>query len=139
MTLRYKVETTPDDNGSLLVTVPVLPEVTTFADTSDDVRARASDAIGEALAARIAAGVDLPPSDPDGSVAFPLLTELKVELYTAARARAVSRAELARRLGWNRESVDRLFRLDHLSRLSQVEAAYAALGLTLGVQAIEIA
>jgi hypothetical protein len=27
-----------------------------------------------------------------------------------------------RRLGWNRESVDRLFRLDHASRLDQIEA-----------------
>ena len=139
MTLRFKVETTPDDNGSLLVTVPALPEVTTFADTLEEAHVRACDAVGEALAARISAGVDLPPGDSDGTVAVPLLTELKAELYTAARARAVSRAELARRLGWNRESVDRLFRLDHLSRLSQIEDAYGALGLTLGVQAIEIA
>jgi hypothetical protein len=27
-----------------------------------------------------------------------------------------------RRLGWNRESVDRLFRLDHASRLDQIKA-----------------
>ncbi len=39
----------------------------------------------------------------------------------------VTRAELVRRLGWNRESVDRLFRLDHGSRLEQVEAALVAL------------
>jgi len=29
-------------------------------------------------------------------------------------------AELSRRLGWKRESVDRLFRLDHASRLEQL-------------------
>jgi hypothetical protein len=30
--------------------------------------------------------------------------------------------------GWNRESVDCLFRLDHASRLDQLEAAFNALG-----------
>ena len=41
-----------------------------------------------------------------------------------------SRKEL---LGWNRESVDRLFRLDHASRLDQLEAAFKALGRSVDV------
>jgi antitoxin HicB len=57
-----------------------------------------------------------------------LLVELKIELYKRCREMAVTRAELMRRLEWNRESVDRLFRLDHHSKLSQLEAALGALG-----------
>lgn len=57
-----------------------------------------------------------------------MLTALKVELYRNMCAAGVTRAELMRRLGWNRESVDRLFRLDHTSRLGQLEAAFAAIG-----------
>jgi antitoxin HicB len=38
-----------------------------------------------------------------------------------------------RRLGWNRESVDHLFRLDHASRLDQLEAAFKALGRSVDV------
>lgn len=130
MTLAYRIELTPDDNGSLLVTVPALPEVTTFAEDHEEALVHACDAIEEALAARIAAGEDIPPSE-DGGVAVPLLTELKVALYVACRERGVIRAELARRLGWNRESVDRLFRLDHASRLQQIEEAFRALGLVV--------
>ena len=45
-------------------------------------------------------------------------------LYMICSRRGVSRAELARRLEWHREQVDRLFRLDHKSRLDQMEAAF---------------
>jgi antitoxin HicB len=34
---------------------------------------------------------------------------------------------------WKRESVYRLFRLDHASRLEQLEAAFAALGQAVSV------
>ena len=33
-----------------------------------------------------------------------------------------------RRLNWKRESVDRLFRLNHATRLEQFDAAFRALG-----------
>jgi antitoxin HicB len=52
-------------------------------------------------------------------VKLPLLSALKMQLYTAVREAGISRAELARRLGWHREQVDRLFRLDHASRVDQ--------------------
>ncbi|PSJ19663.1 HicB family protein, partial [Halomonas sp. ND22Bw] len=38
-----------------------------------------------------------------------------------------------RRLNWKRESVDRLFRLDHRSRLDQIEAAFNAIGEEVSV------
>jgi antitoxin HicB len=62
-----------------------------------------------------------------------LMTALKVALYHALRESKITRAELTRRLRWNRESVDRLFRLDHASRLDQIEAAFAALGRRIDV------
>ena len=37
-------------------------------------------------------------------------------------------SELARRLGWGREEVEPLFRLDHASRMDQLDAAFAAIG-----------
>lgn len=130
MTLAYRIELTRDDDGSFLVTVPALPEVTTFAEDADEAEVRASDAIEEALAARISEGADIPASDGEG-VSVPLLSELKVSLYAAARQQGVTRAELQRRLEWNRESVDRLFRLDHASRLRQIEDAFRALGMAV--------
>jgi antitoxin HicB len=130
MMLGYRIELTPDDNDTFLVTCPQLPIVATFGETEDEARAHAVDAIETALASMIDDGEDIP--EPDGAggdiVALPLLTVLKLNLYWALRASGITRAELTRRLGWNRESVDRLFRLDHKSRLEQIEAAFAALG-----------
>jgi antitoxin HicB len=64
------------------------------------------------------------------------MTSLKVSLYRALRESGITRAELSRRLHWNLESVDRLFRLDHASRLEQIEAAFGALdrSVTLTVE-----
>ncbi|HEY0439110.1 MAG TPA: hypothetical protein VGD36_03480 [Xanthobacteraceae bacterium] len=57
----------------------------------------------------------------------------------ALRDAGITKAELARRLKWNRESVDRLFRLDHASRLDQIEAAFKALGRKVDITVAEAA
>jgi len=133
--LSYRIKLEPDDNGTLLVTCPSLPEVTTFAENENDAIRHAVGAIEEAIAARMADGVDIPEGHQRGPhlARLPALTVLKVELYRRLREAHITRAELARRLGWKRESVDRLFRLDHASRLEQLEAAFRALGQAVSV------
>jgi antitoxin HicB len=135
MMLGYRIKLEPDDNGTLLVTCPLLPEVTTFGENEGDATRHAVGAIEEAIAARIADGADVPEGHQRGPrlVRLPALTVLKVELYRRLRESDITRAALARRLGWKRESVDRLFRLDHASRLEQLEAAFAALGQAVSV------
>lgn len=133
--LGYRIKLEPDDNGTLLVTCPALPEVTTFGEDEGDALRHAVDAIEEVVAARIAAGGDVPEGHQRGPrlVRLPARTVLKIELYHQLRATGITRAELGRRLGWKRESVDRLFRLDHASRLEQLEAAFKALGQAVSV------
>src|SRR5262249_18412591 len=58
--LRYLIKLEPDDNGTLLVTCPAIPEVTTFGEDRNDALRYAVDAIEEAIAARIADGRDIP-------------------------------------------------------------------------------
>jgi antitoxin HicB len=58
MALDYRVLLTPDDNGTLLVTCPDLPEVTTFGSNKAEALRHARDAIEEAIAAR--ADIPLP-------------------------------------------------------------------------------
>lgn len=133
MNLTYRIDLTPDDNGTLLVTCPDLPEVATFGADESDAKCRAIDAIEEALAARIALKQAIPSPSSKGrhSVTLPALTAAKASLYTLLRQKKLSRAELTRRLGWKREQVDRLFRLNHASRLDQLEAAFRALNKRL--------
>ena len=126
----YPINLEPDDNGTLLVTCKAFPELTTYGTDEADALAHAVDALEEAIAARIAAGEAIPaPSSARGgrTVRLDALTTLKVALYTSLRRQHVNRAELARRLKWHREQVDRLFRLDHASRLDQLEAAFRVL------------
>jgi len=129
--LYYPVELTPDDNDTLLVTCPILPEVTTFGVDRSDALRHAAEAIEEAVAARLSRWEDVPFGDPSGNaerVRLPLAASMKTLLFLVCRQHGVTRAELARRLGWHREQVDRLFRLDHNSRIDQLEAAFQAAG-----------
>jgi len=140
--LAYRLELKADDNDTFLVTCPDLPEVTTFGTSREEALARATRAIEEALAARMADDRAIPVWHPPGKrtnlttdfVRLPLLTALKVLLYSRLQGSGVTRAELARRLGWHREQVDRLFRLDHKSRVDQLEAAFRALGSEIAVE-----
>lgn len=150
----YPVLLEPDDNGTLLVTCPDLPEVTTWGEDEQDALHRAVDAIEEALAARIAHRDPIPePSkapraERRGKLNIPIvakppptlhmpvlpaLIEVKVALYRAAYDAGVTKAELARRLGWHAPQVDRLLDLRHRSKFEQIEQALHALGKRLVV------
>jgi antitoxin HicB len=128
----YQIEIEADDNGTFLVTCPALPEVTTFGATDEEIERAALAAIEEAIAARIDRDADIaPPVRMENAkgrfVKLPALTALKIQLVFALRENGITRAELQRRLDWHREQVDRLFRLDHASRLDRMEAAFEAL------------
>ena len=141
MMLTFPIRVVLDDDGSRLITCDLLPEVTTFGGDEASIPRHARLAIEEALAARMAAWQDIAiepePGEPalgDRAIDLSLLVTLKVLLYLACRKADVSRAELARRLGWHREQVDRLFRLEHASRIDQLEAAFTALGTGLDIE-----
>src|SRR5690606_35763661 len=90
-------------------------------------------AIEEAIAARIAGGKDIPfpLKDTTGKgwfVEVPALVFLKSGLHMILKAEGKTRADLMRSLNCQREHVDRLFRLDHNSRLTSLEDAFKALG-----------
>ncbi|MGD9508277.1 MAG: type II toxin-antitoxin system HicB family antitoxin [Geminicoccaceae bacterium] len=131
----YRIELTPDDNGTVLVTCPDLPEVTTFAETAAEAALRARDAIEEALASRMADHETLPELARGESVAsLPALTLAKVELYRALTARGIGVAQLADRLGVRASAAQRLLDLNHPTALPEIEAAFRAIGLRLDIE-----
>lgn len=138
----YELHLDMDDNGTFLVTAPAFEEVTTFGEDVAASLSNGREAIEEAIAARIARNEDIPLPIKDGkgpqyAVQVPMLVVLKAGLYMICRGHKVSRAELARRLGWHREQVDRLFRLDHNSRLDQIESAFRAVDVELQISVPE--
>ena len=135
--LGYPIELTPDDNGTLLVTCPDLPEVTSFAEDEAEAWLRAKDAIEEALAHRIADGEEIPgPSPAQGRwvAALPTLSQVKVELYRAMRAEGLSAPGLAERLGLQSSAAERMLDLNHPTPMPQLDAAFRALGKRLSIE-----
>ena len=132
--LDYPVKLTADDNGTVLVTSPDFPELTTFGDDQDEALARAVDALEEAIAARVARRAEVPPpSRGEYCAGLPTLTAVKVLLYQGMKDQNIGKAELARRLGWHLPQVDRVLDVQHHSRLDQMDAALGAIGLRLHV------
>ena len=136
--LRYPVKLTRDDNGTMLVTAPDLPEVTTFGEDPADALLRAADAIATALKGRITAREKIPmPSVARRGqrlVALPAIIAAKLELYRAMQETKTRKAELARKLGVHGPQVDRLLDLDHKSQLDQIEAAARAIGREIHIE-----
>lgn len=123
-----------NDSGTMLVTAPDFPELTTFGEDRDEALMRAVDALEEAVAARIHDRKDIPmPTPSEVSVRLPTLTAIKVILYQGMRDQNIGKAELARRLGWHLPQVDRVLNVNHHSRLDQMDAALNAIGLRLEV------
>lgn len=132
----YELILTPDDNDTWFVTAPAFDEVVSFGATQEEACRNGRNAIEEAIAARIAAGEDIPPPLRDTLgrgrfVEVPAMVFLKSALYMIMREKEWTRADLMRALGCQREHVDRLFRLDHNSRLDSLEEAFKAMDAPL--------
>lgn len=127
----YPVELVQDDNNTVLVTFPDVPEAITFGADDDEALLRAVDALETALSGYVEARQPLPTPSPAAgrpTVCPSALESAKLGVYQAMTEQGIKKAELARRLGWHMPQVDRLFDLRHASGLDQIEAAARALG-----------
>ncbi len=132
--LTYPVVLERDDN-TILVSSPDFPELNTFGMDREEAKARAVDALEEAIAARIHDGLDIPlPSKGRDCAVLPTLTAIKVMLYRGMTEQGIGKAELARRLGWHLPQVDRVLDVQHNSRMDQMDAAMGAIGRNLYVR-----
>ncbi|MDD9995446.1 MAG: type II toxin-antitoxin system HicB family antitoxin [Dehalococcoidia bacterium] len=126
-----------DDDGTLLVSSPDFPELTTFGEDRQEATARAVHALEEAIAARIHDRKEIPtPSQGNTYAVLPTLVSVKLMLYQGMRDQGVGKAELARRLGWYLPQVDRVLDIQHGSRLDMMDVALGAIGRQLHVTAV---
>lgn len=130
--LTYPVVLEPDDNGTVLATLPDFPGAT-FGDTREDALAHAQDLLITVVESYMTKRRPLPvPSDGgDARLALPPSAALKVAVYNAMVAGGVKKVDLAARMGQSKQQVDRLLQLKHRSRSDQIDEAFAAMGLTL--------
>jgi len=138
--LDYPVILERAGDGRILVDFPDFPEAHTYGDTKDEALMRAQDALATIIDAYIRDRQPIPtPSDRRRTprVRVPALTAAKVALYRAMRDAKVTKTALAKRLGWHLPQVDRLFDVQHGSRLDQLEAAATVLGKQMWVALVD--
>lgn len=132
ITYAFPVEVTPDDNGTLLVTCPDVPEMVTFGDTEAEALAHAADALVAILDTYVEDGRAIPlPSAPPGLplVSLPTRVALKLALAQALREAGMTQKDLAGRLGKDPKHVQRMLDLTQRGlRPDDFDCAFRALG-----------
>lgn len=138
MDLAYPVTLSPQDDGSLLVSFPDVPEALSEGRTRAEALEEASDALIAALGGYIHEGRDIPfpsaPAPDQPTIVLPSLMAAKLALYRTARKAGLTPQTLARRLGMAEQAVRRLLDLDSRTRIETIEVALAALGKRLVVE-----
>jgi antitoxin HicB len=130
----------PDtEKGGFVVTFPDFPWGVTQGDSEEEATGMAVDAIALVINELIKRGKEIPrQSKVRGRkyriIRLPALQTAKAELYREFSASGIRKVDLARRLGIPKTVVDRLFDLNHNSRLDQIEAALRVLGKRLSVE-----
>jgi antitoxin HicB len=120
-----------DDEGMVIVTIPDLPGTHDCGVSREEAMVRVRGAALAIIQSLIDDRQDIPdPSPLEGRpiIALPSQAWTKVLLYRALRESDWRKADLARALGVDQKSVDRLLNLHHASRWDQVDDAFRAMG-----------
>ena len=137
MRYRYPLTLTVEDDGTVLVSAPDIPELHTYgADRADALR-MAQDALEACVQMYVERHRSLPGSSlarGRPTVTPRPLTALKLAVHDAMKEQKVGPAALARRMGVDRKLVARILNPAHKSTLAQVEAALTALGREIDIE-----
>jgi antitoxin HicB len=137
----YRALFEPDHKaGGYVVTFPDFGYGVTQGETDEEAMEMAQDLLMLSIGDYIRESRPLPtPGRHRGSkfrsVSLPAFQAAKVDLYVTFLESGLKKAELARRIGIPKTHIERLFSLRHRSRLNRIEAAFAALGKRLHVEA----
>ena len=133
----YPVILTPDGD-TVLVSFIDVPEAITFGADEDEALLQAVDALESALSFYVEARKPLPVASKarrgQRCVRPSALAGATLGVYQAMTEQGFKKAELARRLGWHKPQVNRLFDLRHACRLDWIDAAARMLGRSLDVR-----
>lgn len=133
----YPVILTAEENGTIMVGFPDIPEALTFGDDEGEALLNAVDALETGLSFYVDSRRPLPKPrapQPGQKIVSPgPLSCAKLGVYQAMMEQGMRKSELARRLGWHMPQTDRLFDLRHASKLEQIIAAAHVLGKHLHI------
>lgn len=135
--LAYPVKLTPDDNDTIMIEIPDIPEVTSVGDDEEEALLNVREALECAVQIYFDERRPIPmPSKPkkgQKTVCLSALETSKILLWNEMFNQKIRKAELARRLDVYPVQIDRLFSLKHSSKIEFVEKAFHAIGKQLSV------
>jgi len=130
--LAYPAALIRDQTGRYVVRFRDLPEALTDGKDEAEALGEAADCLSEALMSRIADQEDIPvPSSTrrgEYSIAPEPTVALKTLLFSVVKARKISTAELARRLGVDHKEARRMLDPRHPTKFPRLQEALKSLG-----------
>lgn len=137
MNFVYAARLRPEAKGFYTVQFPDLPEAITSGRNRADALLQAADCLDEAIAGRIAHGLEIPVPSPakrgQAMVALPASMAAKAALYLAIKEAGFSNLEIGRRLGLDEKEIRRMLDPRHPTKLVRVQRVLDALGKRLVV------
>ena len=142
MNMAYPVSFKTYANGQVGAFFADVPEAITAGANEAEALDLARDALVVALSGYLDDGRALPvPGKAKRGqpvVVIPPRVALKLAIYAEMREQGMTQAQLGERIGIDGRQVRRILDLDHESKLSQLEAALAALGLHAAVSVSKV-
>ena len=141
-TFVYRATFEPGDKrGAIVVSFPDVPEAITQGKSKVHAHQQAAEALGLALLSYPARGLPLPKSKARSGVPVAVEADIaaKLALLEAFRAAAISKSELARRIGKDEKEVRRMLDVRHPTKLPALTEALRALGKRLVIGIAEAA
>ena len=131
----YPANLSPEKGGGFTVQFPDLPEAITSGKDRADALLQAADCLEEAVAGRIADGLDVPAPRVARrkhiQVPLPAQMAAKAALYLAIQEARLTNSELGRKLGLDEKEIRRLLDPRHSTKLSRIQAVLDFLGKRL--------
>lgn len=134
----YPVALSPDENGSIIVEFPDIPEAMTMGADENEALEWAQDALVVALTGYIEERREIPrPSAPESGqkqVILPPQVAMKLAIFQAMRDQGLTQAALGKCLGVDGRQVRRILDLDHNSTMAQLVSALKCVGKELVIE-----
>ena len=136
--MEYPALFEPEPEGGYVITFPDFDWGVSQGDDEEDARMMAAALLQTMIQKHIRDGDPLPKASrfrgrKYRTIRLPAMQAAKAELYRQFRASGLRKIDLAFRMGISKTVVDRLFDLDHHTRMDQIEAAFEALGKRIAI------